>query len=75
MITSLLRPDRYRPATQTIGEILGGNADLSFALEALETAGMLDFVNGAGENIYKSPSNAAFEALAAYSVLQMPMLF
>ena len=52
-------------ATQTIGEILGGNADLSFALEALETAGMLDFVNGAGVRTFYVPTNAAFEALAA----------
>ncbi len=57
-------------ATQTLGEILGANADLSFALQAFEVAGLLDLVNGPGVRTFYVPTNAAFASLAALRGLE-----
>ena len=55
-------------ASGTIVEVAQGNADFSTLVSAVQAAGLVETLNGAGPFTVFAPTNEAFEALPAGTV-------
>jgi uncharacterized surface protein with fasciclin (FAS1) repeats len=55
--------DEAKQARATIGDALGGSADHTAFVQALQSAGLIETLRGAGPYTVFAPTNAAFDAV------------